>query len=165
MVEKNTKALVQGVAKLHQSEPIRIDHAIQRIGLVVHKALEALPLLTKDPAHAQMTLESLIDENQALLEELQVSHPTIKIIKELALKQSPPLHTKITGAGGGGCVITLLPSEMASNDIESLKQQLRAMGCKCYDCMIGAEGCQIEDLSATGLLQGSQGACLFRDVI
>lgn len=53
------------------------------------------------------TLQSLILENHAYLRELGVSHPALEAVK--AKTASYDLQTKLTGAGGGGCAVTLVP--------------------------------------------------------
>ena len=50
--------------------------------------------------------QELIDFNQHLLQTLGVSHTSIDRICEITAKHN--FHTKLTGAGGGGCCITLL---------------------------------------------------------
>ena len=50
--------------------------------------------------------QELIDFNQHLLQMLGVSHTSIDRICEITAKHN--FHTKLTGAGGGGCCITLL---------------------------------------------------------
>jgi len=47
-------------------------------------------------------------ENHQYLVTLGVSHPALETIKE---KTAQPygLSTKLTGAGGGGCAVTLIP--------------------------------------------------------
>jgi len=49
-----------------------------------------------------------MDENHGHLVTLGVSHPSLEAIKE---KTRTPfgLSTKLTGAGGGGCAVTLIP--------------------------------------------------------
>lgn len=60
--------------------------------------------------HEQISrLESLIDRNHELLRLLDVSHPSIEAIKIKASAEPFGLHTKLTGAGGGGCVVTIVP--------------------------------------------------------
>lgn len=53
-------------------------------------------------------LKELFSFNQHLLNALGVGHPTIDRVCQLAA--SLGLHSKLTGGGGGGCVIALLPS-------------------------------------------------------
>lgn len=51
--------------------------------------------------------QTLIEENHAHLCTLEVSHASLEAIK--AKTALYDLHTKLTGAGGGGCAITLIP--------------------------------------------------------
>jgi mevalonate kinase len=51
----------------------------------------------------------LIDENHAHLASLGVSHPSLEAIRAQTSAQPYELSTKLTGAGGGGCAVTLLP--------------------------------------------------------
>jgi len=46
--------------------------------------------------------------NQQLLVFLGVSHPTIDEICRVTLRHG--LHSKLTGAGGGGCAMALIPN-------------------------------------------------------
>ncbi len=55
------------------------------------------------------SLEKLVDENHALLASLGVSHPALEAIRAVTAAAPFGLHTKLTGAGGGGCTVTLLP--------------------------------------------------------
>lgn len=62
------------------------------------------------PRLAQVsTLEKLIDENHAHLVSLGVGHPALEAVKAKAGEQPWGLHTKLTGAGGGGCAVTIIP--------------------------------------------------------
>ena len=55
-----------------------------------------------------------MDENHQHLVTLGVSHPSLEAIK--AKTQTPfGLSTKLTGAGGGGCAVTLIPDGERSN--------------------------------------------------
>lgn len=54
-------------------------------------------------------LESLIDENHRHLVTLGVGHPALESVKAKAGQAPWGLHTKLTGAGGGGCAVTIIP--------------------------------------------------------
>lgn len=51
----------------------------------------------------------MIDENHAHLVSLGVSHPALEEIREKTAAHPYRLSTKLTGAGGGGCAVTLIP--------------------------------------------------------
>lgn len=55
------------------------------------------------------TLEKLIDSNHAHLVTLGVGHSALEAIKAKTASQPWNLHTKLTGAGGGGCAVTIIP--------------------------------------------------------
>ena len=60
--------------------------------------------------------------NHNCLVSMEVTHPSLEIIKTLC--SSYHLGNKLTGAGGGGCSITVLPSvETTSKDI-NLQQNI-----------------------------------------
>jgi mevalonate kinase len=54
-------------------------------------------------------LESLIDHNHSYLVQLGVSHAALEAIRAKTASEPFGLHTKLTGAGGGGCAYTLIP--------------------------------------------------------
>ncbi|SRR5258706_12767174 len=68
-------------------------------------------LLLSDPEVPRekmlQALSSLMEENHAHLVTLGVSHPSLEEIREVT--SSFGLSTKLTGAGGGGCAVTLVP--------------------------------------------------------
>ena len=53
--------------------------------------------------------QTLIRENQALLVRLGVSHPALEMVVAATASEPFGLATKLTGAGGGGCAVTLIP--------------------------------------------------------
>jgi mevalonate kinase len=53
--------------------------------------------------------QSLIDENHDHLSHLGVSHPALELIRARTGASPHNLSTKLTGAGGGGCAVTLIP--------------------------------------------------------
>ena len=48
----------------------------------------------------------MVDMNQGLLSSMGVSHPSLE--KVIQLTSSHGLHTKLTGAGGGGVAFSLI---------------------------------------------------------
>lgn len=51
----------------------------------------------------------MIHENHAHLVTLGVSHPALESIRAKTAAKPFALATKLTGAGGGGCAVTLIP--------------------------------------------------------
>uniref|UniRef100_A0A672T387 mevalonate kinase n=1 Tax=Sinocyclocheilus grahami TaxID=75366 RepID=A0A672T387_SINGR len=60
------------------------------------------------------------------------------------------LHSKLTGAGGGGCGITLLRPETDNSVIQSTIEELKACGFDCWETSIGAPGVQQHSSAALG---------------
>lgn len=54
-------------------------------------------------------VQGLIDENHSHLRTLEVSHASLEAIRAKTGGDPYRLHTKLTGAGGGGCAVTLVP--------------------------------------------------------
>ncbi len=100
MVKRNTKDLVLKVRQKYEKDKETVQSLFIQIDTIVKEALKAIK--EKDIAH----LGELMNQNQKILDKLGVGHPEIsKIIK--IFKQSNSLGAKLTGAGGGGCVIGL----------------------------------------------------------
>jgi mevalonate kinase len=53
-----------------------------------------------------LSLQELVDVNHSLLAALGVSHPALEKVREISSKLG--LKSKLTGAGGGGCALTLI---------------------------------------------------------
>lgn len=58
--------------------------------------------------------QALIDENHRLLDQLRVSHPSLEAVRRITSADPYNLVTKLTGAGGGGCAVTLIPEGWCS---------------------------------------------------
>jgi mevalonate kinase len=53
-------------------------------------------------------------------------------------------HTKLTGAGGGGCVFALLEDGTTAAEREILVAKLAALGMKCFAVDVGGPGLTFE---------------------
>jgi mevalonate kinase len=123
----STREMVEGVARLRARRPEVVDKAIAAIATLVENArlcIEAgdLPGLGK-----------LMDLNQMLLSGLMVSTEGIERACEVARKAGA-LGAKLTGAGGGGCVVAL-----ADLDPEPLLAAFGSEGLTCFAATIGGE--------------------------
>eukprot|EP00897_Mesotaenium_endlicherianum_P003103 jgi/Mesen1/2820/ME000172S01966 len=83
--------------------------------------------------HAE--LEELVQMNQGLLAALGVSHLAIDSV--CAGSAAFGLSSKLTGAGGGGCVLTLLPPGVPHETVEAAKSALRQRGFDCFEAAVG----------------------------
>lgn len=114
-VHANTGKLVEGVRKLRESRPDLIDPIIEAIGRTTISGIEALK--SKDLEK----IGSLMNANQNLLEGLGVSSPKLRKLIKVA-REAGSIGAKLTGSGGGGCMIALTRDKM--NEIEkSIKNE------------------------------------------
>lgn len=106
---RSTAVEVAKVATLKNNHSILTEHILDSIGLVTesaHKLLTSEDFNPKSPT-ALKHLGDLVTINHGLLVALGVSHPKLERIREL-IDHTGIGWTKLTGAGGGGCAITIL---------------------------------------------------------
>ncbi|KZO91101.1 cystathionine beta-lyase [Calocera viscosa TUFC12733] len=139
-VPRDTKRLVAGVGKRKAAEPDVINPILDAIQNISDEARRAL----EDPDLPRPTLisglEALIDENHQHLVSLGVSHPVLEIIRAKTASAPYNLHTKLTGAGGGGCAVTLVPDGFSDESIQQLVGELREEGFEVYATTVGGSG-------------------------
>ncbi|OWK14054.1 MVK [Cervus elaphus hippelaphus] len=85
--------------------------------------------------------QELIDMNQHHLNALGVGHASLDQLCRVTTAHG--LHSKLTGAGGGGCGITLLRPDLARPEVEAAKRALRDCGFDCWETSIGAPGVSV----------------------
>jgi mevalonate kinase len=84
-------------------------------------------------------LGTLIRVNHGFLVSLGVSHPRLERIREL-VDYTDIGWTKLTGAGGGGCAITLFKPDVLEETVQELERDLTAEGFRIYETVLGADG-------------------------
>ncbi|CAI5977678.1 unnamed protein product [Closterium sp. NIES-65] len=101
---------------------------------------EAAAAAAADPSGAvYASLCTLVSMNQGLLSALGVSHGSIDTVCMASARYG--LCSKLTGAGGGGCVITLLPPGAEDNTVRGLQNELQDLhGFDCFKVCLGGEG-------------------------
>lgn len=112
-VGRNTRALVAGVterAKRHGSAMTSVFKAVDSISTEVAAIIESPVSDDLAITEKEEKLGELMEMNQGLLQCMGVSHASIETVIKTTLKYK--LATKLTGAGGGGCVLTLLPTRI-----------------------------------------------------
>ena len=101
-------------------------------------------------------LGTLIRANHGLLVSLGVSHPRLERIREL-VDFANIGWTKLTGAGGGGCAITLLRPNACEADLRQLETKLSDEGFAKYETTLGGEGVGVLWPAVLGKGTGEEG--------
>ncbi|GMI79548.1 mevalonate kinase, MEVALONATE KINASE [Hibiscus trionum] len=143
-VGRDTKALVANVSARKSRHPgtmCSVLNAIEAISdewstVIQSHAVDDLCL-----SAAEEKLGEFMEMNQGLLFSIGVSHASIETILQTTMKYKLP--SKLTGAGGGGCVLTLLPTHVSGAVINKLEEELELLGFQCFTAGIGGKGVQI----------------------
>jgi len=128
-VVANTKAMVEGVTERKQKHPEKYDALFEQA--------EALALIGRE-ALLQFDLKKvgkLMNDNHRLLQEIEVSHEKLDILVEIARKQGA-FGAKLTGGGGGGCMVALTPNQELQ---ERVAEAIENAGYEVLRTRIGAE--------------------------
>jgi len=85
--------------------------------------------------------EEIIKKSQILLNEIGAGHSSIDLICKISDKYN--LKSKLTGAGGGGCVITVLNGDKENN--QNFINEIQNEGFECFKTLLGGPGLIIEN--------------------
>ncbi len=121
----STKKMVESVALARERNRQAFEENLSAIGNLVEQAQRCLEM------GDWSALGALLDHNHELLAVWMLSTPEIEKCCTLA-REAGALGAKLTGAGGGGCVIAL-PGAGAS---ESILSSWRAAGYQCFDSSV-----------------------------
>jgi len=108
----NTKAMVEGVADRKKKDPQKYDPLFKQaesLAIAGRKALEAGDL---------KKVGALMNENHRILQEIGVSSKELDLLVDMAIKQGA-FGAKLTGGGGGGCMVALTPGKEAQGKVAS----------------------------------------------
>jgi mevalonate kinase len=106
----STREMVEGLARLRGHKPAMVDKSIAAIAALVENAVVAID--TGDLA----SLGKLMDLNQMLLAGLMLSTETIEELCGAA-RRAGALGAKLTGKGGGGSVLALVPDRAGAEAV------------------------------------------------
>lgn len=140
--QRSTAIQVEKVKTLKTKYPEIAETILDGIGKLATSALELISSADFPGSVAPDTLGrlgDLIGINHGLLVSLGVSHPRLERIREL-VDYAQIGWTKLTGAGGGGCAITLFRPDIENHTIEELERKFTAEGFQTYETILGAEG-------------------------
>ncbi|KAI9814123.1 MAG: Mevalonate kinase [Thelocarpon impressellum] len=138
---RSTATQVAKVGALKRAHPAVAEmmlDAIDKVTVSANDLISSADYDPEDPASIQH-LGELIRINHGLLVSLGVSHPKLERIREL-VDHAGIGWTKLTGAGGGGCAITLLKPEMEPATLRRLNAELDTEGFERYETMLGGDG-------------------------
>ena len=99
---------------------------------------EAFVEFENDRRRLMNVLIDLIEINHGLLRALGVSHASLE--KVIAITSAHGLKTKLTGAGGGGCAVTIIPDDSKPETTATVMKELSAEGFVCYETSVGGPG-------------------------
>lgn len=139
---RSTAVLVGNVRDLlskHEGIIQSVMDAMDRIAIEAHGII-CDPDFSSDAGSPYLVrLGELIRINHGLLVSLGVSHPKLERIREL-IDYAGVGWTKLTGAGGGGCSITLLKPNVEQSILDELDVKLSNEGFEKYKTTLGGDG-------------------------
>ncbi|MFH1179807.1 MAG: mevalonate kinase [Candidatus Bathyarchaeota archaeon] len=112
--KRSTRRMVENVAALKERNPREMDDILDSMGLLAESGLESL--LKADLGR----VGDLMDLNQGLLTAIGVSTMKLEILCHTS-RNNGALGAKLTGAGGGGCMIALAEEP----DIPNIEKAIR----------------------------------------
>ena len=131
MVSHSTSKMVEMVADLKKTNPEICDPVLDAIGGITMSAMHHLV----DPVH----LGRLMNMNNSLLDVLGVGHPALTRLIQSS-RAGGAYGAKITGAGGGGCMVALCPKHLKSRIAASIE----ACDARAFVTNIDTEGVRVE---------------------
>jgi mevalonate kinase len=129
-VHRSTKSLVGSVVKRARSENEFFKSHLDEVSQISRSAIKAL---RKGNDHE---LGMLMNRNHELLVQIGVSHPLLDKLVVTARKEGA-MGAKLTGAGGGGCMIALCEDVAA---LSRVGRALRRHGGSPYSVSMDASG-------------------------
>lgn len=138
---KSTAFEVAKVANLKKKHPQITESILNAIDKVTEGAAELIGEEDFDSEELSSLedLGKLMTINHGLLVALGVSHPRLERIRELVDHEGIG-WTKLTGAGGGGCAITLLKPDVSAERLQRLKDTLDEEGYIKFQTTLGCDG-------------------------
>ena len=112
----DTKEMVAGVAMRKKENPEKYDSLFsqaERLAFEARKALEDFDL---------RTVGKLMDKNHGLLQEIEVSCEELDYLVDLA-REEGALGAKLTGGGGGGCMVALTPGKEVQETVAAAMEE------------------------------------------
>ncbi|KAJ8956292.1 hypothetical protein NQ318_015028 [Aromia moschata] len=151
-VPRETKKQVSKVARLHEQYPDLVENVLRAMEDVAFTALQRVAALNAalrargdappDTARYYDELGRLMTVNHHLLGALEVSH--VRLDEAVLLLAMRGLHGKMTGAGGGGYAIGLVPPHMDARVVQDVAAELAARGFSVAITELGGPGLMLD---------------------
>ena len=121
---------VEKVAKMLEKYPERMNE-IETIGIIARRGIKSLLLGDYEAVGRAMS------ENQLMLQSIGVSSPELERLIQAAIPTS--LGAKLTGAGGGGCMVAL------TRDPKATSEAIELAGGRTIISKFGANGLNLDE--------------------
>ncbi|KAF5018132.1 hypothetical protein F66182_9895 [Fusarium sp. NRRL 66182] len=138
---KSTAHEVAKVAKLKQNHPKLVASILDAMDKVTNTAAGLIEntVFDNESETDLNKIGELMTINHGLLVSLGVSHPRLERVRELVDHEGIG-WTKLTGAGGGGCSITVLRPDTPVEKLRKLEGQLEAENYAKFETTLGGDG-------------------------
>jgi mevalonate kinase len=131
-LKHSTGQLVSRVNSFRENNLCEFHNLSNNVSRICERAIKALE------EGNFLTIGKLMNENQIILERIGVSTTEINNIIKLSL-QYGAIGSKLTGAGGGGCVLALINHKDQDYFLRSLKKK----GYECFPVLIENQGLKV----------------------
>ena len=123
----NTKAMLAGIAERKKDSPERYARLLQDARRIAEEAITSIA------GFDLRGIGRLMDRNQSLLDEAQISCPELDLLIG-ACREAGAAGAKLTGSGGGGCMLALAPGKHLQEQVASA---IEAQGFQAYRARLG----------------------------
>ncbi len=123
----NTRTMLAGIAERKKNSPERYDRLLHSAREIAEEAMAIIDTFDLK------CIGRLMDRNQLLLQEAEVSCPELELLIKVS-REAGALGAKLTGSGGGGCMLALTPG----NDLqERVASAIEAKGFQALRTKLG----------------------------
>ncbi|OPY37185.1 MAG: Mevalonate kinase [Methanoregula sp. PtaU1.Bin051] len=131
LVSHSTSQMVEQVSELKKRHPDIVGHLLD--------AIEGVSLNAIHHLNNPKELGRYMDMNHAILDALGVGHPALSRLV-LAARSAGAFGAKLTGAGGGGCMVAVCPK----NQKHRVAKAIESYNCRAIMTGIDTEGARKE---------------------
>ncbi|EMR68973.1 putative mevalonate kinase protein [Eutypa lata UCREL1] len=138
---KSTAAQVAKVGKLKATHPGIVGNILDGIDNITRTAENMIDEddFDSEEFESLRRIGELMTINHGLLVSLGVSHPRLERVRELVDHEEIG-WTKLTGAGGGGCSISLIRPDVSGEKLLALENKLEMEGFQQFKTTLGGDG-------------------------